>query len=225
MKKPKTTKDDMIDIEETNKYLNTLSAAERIKWAYKRAPDKLVATTSGGRTSRILPHLIKEALGFSIPTIFIDTGHYPPETYKFIAQMHDDGIDVRPYGAGMSPELMTSIYGELWKEQGGDYEMFLDIVKHRPLNQAFQELKPHYWLRGLMGFQTTERSKRPVLEYKHNLYQLHPMIDWSREQVNDYLKENNLPINESHFDITKGQNLKSECKIDDNCGFINGGGI
>ncbi|MDT8300172.1 MAG: phosphoadenosine phosphosulfate reductase family protein [Sedimentisphaerales bacterium] len=225
MMESKKTKDDMIDIEETNKYLNTLSAAERIKWAYKRAPDKLVATTSGGRTSRILPNLIKEALGFSIPTIFIDTGHYPPETYKFIAQMHDAGIDIRPYGAGMSPELMTAIYGELWKEHGGDYEMFLDIVKHRPLNQAFQELKPHYWLRGLMGFQTAERSKRPVLEYKNNLYQLHPMIDWSRQQVNDYLKENNLPVNESHFDITKGQNLKSECKIDDHCGFVDGGGI
>jgi 3'-phosphoadenosine 5'-phosphosulfate sulfotransferase (PAPS reductase)/FAD synthetase len=64
-----------------------------------------------------------------------------------------------------------------------------------------------------------------VLEYKNNLYQLHPMIDWNRDKVNDYLKENNLPINDSHFDITKGQNLKSECKIDDNCGFINGGGI
>ena len=76
-----------------------------------------------------------------------------------------------------------------------------------------------------MGFQTTERSKRPVLEYKNNLYQLHLMIDWSRERVIDSLKENNLPVNVSHFDITKGQSLKSECKIDNHCGFIDGGGI
>jgi phosphoadenosine phosphosulfate reductase len=223
--KPKTTKSDMIDLEETNKYLITLSAADRIKWAYKRAPDKLVATTSGGRTSRILPHLIKEALGFSIPTIFIDTGHYPPETYKFIAQMHEDGVDIRSYGANMSPELMTAIYGELWNAQGQDYEIFLDIVKHGPLNRAFQELKPQFWIRGLMGFQTTERSKKLVLEYKNNLYQLHPMIDWSREQVNVYLRENNLPTNKCHYDITKGRDFKRECRIDDHCGFIDGAGI
>ncbi|MHC4103584.1 MAG: phosphoadenosine phosphosulfate reductase domain-containing protein [Planctomycetota bacterium] len=223
--KPKKTIDDKMDIEETNKHLNTLSAAERIKWAYERAPDKLVATTSGGRTSRILPNLIKEALGFSIPTIFIDTGHYPPQTYQFIAQMHDDGVDIRTYGANMSPELMNAIYGELWNAQGKDYEIFLDIVKHGPLNQAFQELKPQFWIRGLMGFQTTERSKKLVLEYKNNLYQLHPMIDWSRQQVNDYLKENNLPTNKCHYDITKGLNQKSECKIDDHCGFVDGAGI
>ncbi len=139
--------------------------------------------------------------------------------------MHDDGVDVRSYGANMSPELMNAIYGELWNAQGKDYEMFLDMVKHRPLNQAFQELKPRFWIRGLMGFQTTERSKKLVLEYKNNLYQLHPMIDWSRQQVNAYLKENNLPTNKCHYDITKGLNQKSECKIDDHCGFIDGAGI
>jgi phosphoadenosine phosphosulfate reductase len=223
--KPKKTKSDMIDLERANEHLNTLTAAERIKWAHKHAPDKLVATTSGGRTSRILPHLVKEALGFSIPTIFIDTGHYPPETYKFIAQMHNDGIDIRTYGANMSPELMTAIYGELWNAQGKHYEIFLDIVKHGPLNQAFQELKPQFWIRGLMGFQTTERSKKLVLEYKNNLYQLHPMIDWSMEQVNVYLKEHNLPTNQCHFDVTKGKDFKKECRIDDHCGFIDGGGI
>lgn len=139
--------------------------------------------------------------------------------------MIDDGIDIKSYGANMSPELMNSVYGQLWNAQGKDFEIFLDIVKHGPLNQAFQELKPKYWLRGLMGFQTTERSKRPVLEHKNNLYQLHPMIDWSLQHANAYLKENNLPINEGHYDITKGQDLKSECKIDDHCGFIDGGGI
>ena len=214
-----------MDIEETNKHLNTLTAAQRIKWAYEQAPGKLVATTSGGRTSRILPHLIQEALGFSIPTIFIDTGHYPAETYEFIAKMHQDGVDIRTYGANMSPELMTAIYGELWNAQGKDYEIFLDIVKHGPLNQAFKDLKPKFWIRGLMGFQTTERSKKLVLEHKNNLYQLHPMIDWSRRQLNTYLKQNNLPTNNSHYDITKGPDLKSECRIDEHCGFEDGAGI
>jgi phosphoadenosine phosphosulfate reductase len=136
-----------------------------------------------------------------------------------------DGIDVRTYGANMSPELMAAIYGELWNAQGKDYEVFLDIVKHGPLNQAFKELKPKYWLRGLMGFQTTQRSKKQVLEYKNNLYQLHPMIDWTMEQVNSYLRDNNLPTNKCHFDLTKGRDLKKECKIDDHCGFIDGAGI
>ena len=207
----------------TVKHLISCTAIERIQWAHHKAPEGLVATTSGGRTSRILPHLVQQALGRSIPTIFIDTGHYPPQTYKFVADMLADGIDIRFYGASMSPELMISVYGELWKNEGEDFDRFLNMVKHRPMNCAFEQLKPVIWLRGVMGHQT-EREKEQVLTYRNNLYQICPMVDWTEKQADDYIKEHHLPANDHHFDVTKGSTYNMRCKIEELCG-LDGEGI
>ena len=213
-----------ISVEEANQYLAGVDAVERIRWAYKQAPKGIIGTTSGGRTSRILPSLISKALGTSIPMIFVDTGHYPPTTYKFVEEMRNDGIDVRVYGADMSPGMMEALYGPLWNREGEPFERFLTVVKHEPLEKAFQELKPTIWLRGVMGFQTAERATKQVLEYSNGLYQLHPAIDWTEKQAERYLKENNLPLNLNHYDITKGAQFKNECGID-NVGFTDGAGI
>lgn len=217
--------DSEIDLDQANGILEGLCACERIRWAHSFARGRLVATTSGGRTSRILPHLVSGALGYSIPTIFVDTGHYPTETYQFIAEMYADGIDLRFYGASMSPELLKAVHGDLWNRDGMDFDLFLEMVKHRPLNQAFEDLKPRVWVRGIMGFQTEQRRRQQILEYRNGLYRLHPMLDWSRERMESYLNEHQIQINQGHYDVTKGPGFKNECKIGNRCGFIDGEGI
>ena len=214
-------------VKEANSHLNSSDTIGRIRWACHQvqASAGLVATTSGGKTSRILPHLVREALGSYIPTIFIDTGFYfDRATYPFIAQMKKDGIDVKVYGSNMSPGMMEAMHGRLWEKGGNDFKEFLEIVKHEPLNRAFQELKPTIWVRGIMGYQTAERSETPILEYRRGLYRLHPIIDWTEEMANEYIRKNNLPVNPNHFDITKGEGGKMECGIGEKCG-LNGEGI
>jgi phosphoadenosine phosphosulfate reductase len=215
-----------INLASTNDTLSELTPVGRIRWIYDHFGKKgLVSTTSGGKTSRILPALIEEALGFSIPTIFIDTGHYPDKTYHFIDAMEKQGIDIRYYQSRMSRKRMEALYGEMWNKEGVSFENFLTITKHEPLNRAFHELEARVWIRGIMNFQTKERTKTQIFEYKKGLYRLHPVIDWTQKTAVNFLKDNNLPINNKHFDITKGPCGKMECKIGERGGFANGGGI
>tara|TARA_B100000315_G_C14565575_1_gene582773 strand:- start:1172 stop:1837 length:666 start_codon:yes stop_codon:yes gene_type:complete len=214
-----------IDLEKARKVLSGLDAGERIKWMSSKVSQGIVATTSGGETSRILPHLIEKALDKTIPIIFIDTGHYSDETYLFVDKMQKDGVDIRYYTSEMSSKRMQALYGKLWESQGEDFDKFLDITKHKPLNRAFRQLNASLWIRGLMGFKTNERSKIPILEYKNGLYRLYPMIDWTHAQACQYLKSHNLPANPVHHDLTKGPSGKQECKMGDKGGFVDGEGI
>lgn len=208
----------MINVEEANKVLKNFDPVERIKWVCSKIPQGIVTTTSGGRTSRILPDIIKKTLNLSIPTIFVDTGHYPDETCRFVDKMQKDGIDIRYHAPQMTPNKMGNVYGKLWEKSGEEFEKFLNIVKHQPLNRAFSELNPNLWIRGIMSFQSSERAKMPILEYKNGLYRLYPIIDWSEDQAIKYLEENKLPINNFHYDITKGSSGKKECRIGEEVG-------
>lgn len=214
-----------IDLEQANEILERLSASERIKWMAGKISEGVVSTTSGGRTSRILPHLIQQTLGKPIPTIFVDTGLYLQQTYQFLAKMEKDGIDIRYYSPKMSIKRMQALYGNLWEREGAKFDYFLHVIKHEPLNRAFRQLKAKLWIRGIMGFQTTKRAKAPVLEYRNGLYRLHPIIDWRQAEARQYLEKNNLPVNSNHYDLTKGLCGKKECKIGEKSGFIGGGGI
>ncbi len=210
---------------EINDILADLTPIERIKWVGKKFKSGIVATTSGGRTSRVIPALVQKALGGSVPTIFVDTGHYSKETYIFVDRMQSEGVDIRYYQASMSIKRMQALHGDLWLSKDKKFEKFLDITKHEPLNRAFRELGATVWVRGIMGFQTSERSKSHIFEYKNGLYRLHPIIDWTHKQAQNYIEENGLPVNPHHFDITKGLQGKLECKIGEKGGFKQGEGI
>lgn len=214
-----------INLRQANKILEKLSAQERIRWAVAKISKGVVSTTSGGRTSRILPNLIQQTLRRAIPTIFVDTGLYPQQTYQFLDKMEKDGIDIRYYSPKMSIKRLQALYGDLWKRKGAEFDRFLRVIKHEPLNRAFRQLNANLWIRGIMGFQTEERQRTPIFEYKNGLYRLHPIIDWSQKQAKQYLGKNNLAINPNHYDLTKGSCGKKECKIGEKSGFIGGGGI
>ena len=87
-------------------------------------------------------------------------------------------------------------------------------IKHAPLNRAFAELQPKAWVRGIMQHETPERQAAQLVRYKNGIYQVHPILDWSRDTMLAYLSEHALPINEDHCDPDQ----RGECLIGDNCG-------
>ena len=212
----------LTDLPAINQILKKMTPIERIQWANEKVSGNMITTTSGGKTSRIIPDLLNKALKEKIPTIFVDTGFYSKDTYNFVKKMKDAGVDIHCYGSNMSPWLIESMFGKIPKHGSEEFDAFLKIVKHDPLNNAFRKLKPKLWIRGIMHYQTNKRKDKDILEYKNNIYHLHPIIDWDQETALKYIRDNKLPINEKHYDMTKGKSQKFECNIGDHCG-VHGG--
>jgi len=208
------TIENKLDENGVNEIHKDRDAEQRVVWAYETFGAALGLTTSGGKNSAVLPHIVRNAFAkmqaSSLPPlIFVDTGHYPESTYEMLKILEGWGFDLNRYHPQMPLEMEEPLYDDAHLLQG--FEKFRQRVKHEPLNRAFSELGTQLWLRGIRYYQTDERSHASFFENKNGLYRLHPILDWSRQDVESYIAENNLPINTSHFDVTKDE--KGECGI------------
>jgi phosphoadenosine phosphosulfate reductase len=72
------------------------------------------------------------------------------------------------------------------------------IRKVEPLKRALKGNK--VWITGIRAAQSPERQGTPILEWdaaneilKHN-----PLLDWSDETLNDFIRQHNVPYNPLH---------------------------
>ena len=61
------------------------------------------------------------------------------------------------------------------------------------MNRALDELRATAWLAGLRRQQSSSREKLTVLALAKGSGKVHPIIDWTDNNVHDYLKANDLP--------------------------------
>ncbi len=72
------------------------------------------------------------------------------------------------------------------------------IRKVEPLRRALQGATA--WITGLRAGQSANRSQLTMVEWDndHNLLKIHPLLDWSEEQVDEYVKSHHVPVNRLH---------------------------
>lgn len=131
----------------------------------------------------------------------LDTGRLHPETY--------DVMDA----TNLKYNIKIDVYfpneqnvQELYKTQGvnGHYESIdkrkncCFVRKIEPLQRALKDLD--VWITGLRATQSVTRTEMPLVEYDANfdVIKVNPIINWSEEDVWDYIKENRVPYNKLH---------------------------
>ena len=198
----------------------SLSPTERIQHTYETYAGQVILTTSGGETSAAMPHLMAAAIGSKdFPLVFVDHGFYTSATYRMIEYFRDTGFNLKTYRSPLTPGEIERDYSGWCDPRSPLFSTVVRKIKHAPLNQAFAELKPNAWVRGIMRHETPERRAADFVQMKNGVYQIHPILDWTREAVLTYLSEHALPMNEDHWDPTKGRDQRGECLIGDNCGL------
>jgi phosphoadenosine phosphosulfate reductase len=73
------------------------------------------------------------------------------------------------------------------------------VRKVEPLNRALKELNA--WMTGLRREQAVTRAgvSKVELDKDHgNILKINPLVDWSYDEVWNYIRENNLPVNRLH---------------------------
>ncbi len=131
----------------------------------------------------------------------LDTGRMFPETYNVI-----DSTNAR-YKINIEvffPEWQQ--VEEMVKQKG--VNLFYDNIENRkqcchirkmiPLKRALQGLD--VWISGLRKSQLVTRKNLNVVEWDQNngMIKLNPLIDWTEEQVWDYIETKNIPYNKLH---------------------------
>jgi phosphoadenosine phosphosulfate reductase len=181
---------------ELNAAYAPLTAVERLQRLYRDfAPEKILVTSSFAATSAYFLHMIATVRPEQI-IHFIDTGYHFAETLAY----RDDMIErLHLHVINLQPDEYQHNYSQQEKLYETDPDFCCSINKVQPLDN----IKGNYdvWVSSLMGWQTDFRSALHIFEESHGIIKFNPMIDVTREMLDQYVAEHQLPL---HPLVAKG---------------------
>ena len=182
-----------LDLDTVNSRLADAPAEAVLEWAREHFGDRLVLTSSFGAESAVMLHLASKVIP-TVPVVFLDTGYLFPETYQFAEELTQRlKLDVRVYGPRMTAARQEALYGKLWEGDEQALVRYNELNKIEPMDRALRELGARAWVAGLRGNQNALRGGLRPVELQGDIYKIHPILAWDREQIHQYLRANDLP--------------------------------
>ncbi len=178
--------------------LERLSAIDRVQWALDFLPDQPILTSSFGAQSAVMLHLVS-SLKPDIPVVLIDTGYLFPETYSFADQLSKRlSLNLRVFSAELSPAWQESRFGRLWEQGKEGIQRYNQLNKVEPMVRALETLQVGTWFSGLRRSQSDSRRETNIVQAHGKVVKVHPLADWSNQDIHAYLKTHALPYHPLH---------------------------
>jgi phosphoadenosine phosphosulfate reductase len=183
-----------------NRQLQFLEPQEILRWCITTLPH-LYQTTAFGLTGLVQLDMLSK---LKIPRpqmvdlIFIDTLHHFSETLELVEKVRAKYPLVnihtyKPQGAETAEEFAAKYGDKLWEV---DEERYDYLAKVEPAERAYRELQAYAVLTGRRRSQGGARGSLDIIEVDEaGLIKINPLANWSFQQVQQYMKENDVPYN------------------------------
>ena len=183
-------------VDELNSRIKTTE--EALQWVSDNLHPKVAKASSFGAEDAVLMDIMLK-INPEFRFFTLDTGRLPQETY--------DIMDIVRKKYGISIEVLfpdTKEIEEMVKEKGMNlfYEsvenrkLCCEIRKVHPMNKMLKTLDG--WITGLRRDQTKIRENASIFQLDNGhdgILKINPIIDWTWDQIQEYIKKNNLPYN------------------------------
>ncbi|OHB78809.1 MAG: phosphoadenosine phosphosulfate reductase [Planctomycetes bacterium RBG_16_55_9] len=182
--------------EETKGY----SAEELLKLVAERFGDKIALATSFGAEDQVLTDMLYRIN--NKPSIFtLDTGRLPEETYQVMQTTQEKygiRIDMLFPDYKKVEEMVNKLGPNLFYTSIEARRLCCEVRKIEPLKRKLSGLQA--WICGLRAEQSVTRTNLQRIEFDENfgLIKVSPLVDWTTEQVWNYIHENKVPYNKLH---------------------------
>jgi len=201
-----------LDLGQVNAELEGKSPQEIIHWAFGLGR-RTITTTTFGDQSAVLLHMVSRSQ-YNAKVLWVDTGYNTSATYRFANQLIntlDLNIDV--YIPSITTARLNVMMGGILEVDDPLHEEFTYQVKLEPFKRATDALKPEVWLTGIRKDQTDFRKSLDIVtRSKEGFIKIAPLLNWTEQQMNDYLTQHNLPNEPDYFDPTKVHEAR-ECGL------------
>lgn len=182
-----------VDLAAVNASLASASAEDRIAWAAREFPKKLVVSSSFGAQAAVMLSLATRVVP-GLAVVFIDTGYLFPETYRFADELAAKlKLNLKVYQPALTPAWLEARHGRLWEQGADGLARYNRIAKVEPMQRALRELGAGAWLAGLRRAQASSREKLDIVGVQDGRVKIHPIIEWSDRDVHRYLEKHGLP--------------------------------
>jgi phosphoadenosine phosphosulfate reductase len=180
--------------------LENLNLVASLRLVSEKYPNKVVFSTSFGQEDQVITDAIFKN-GLAIQVFTLDTGRLFPETYELM-----DKTKAR-YKATFKTYFPNTEKVEQFVESKG-FNSFYESVENRKACCGIRKIVGlkralkgnEVWITGLRAEQSDNRSSMSIWEYDggNQIFKFNPLVNWSFEQMETYLKDNNVPQNSLH---------------------------
>jgi phosphoadenosine phosphosulfate reductase len=189
-----------IKLKELNAQLTGMSVEEQLEKLSNIFAEKIIFTTSFGIEDQVITHKIFSS-DLPVKVATLDTGRLFPETYQVFSQTilkYNKNISVYFPEYEAVEKMVTEKGPESFFKSKENRLECCRIRKVVPLNRALNGME--CWISGIRAGQSDNRNNMSQLEYDDdkNIFKYHPLFTWSFEDVENYIKEHNIPYNSLH---------------------------
>ena len=198
-----------------NADLHSKSPLEIVRWAVEQAGGRAVVSTNFRPYEAVILHLCVQVRP-DIPVLWVDHGYNRPATYRHAKQLGKLlKLNVKAYVPKMTAAHRDAVFGPVpGPENEAALKEFSAVMKLEPFARGMKELSPTVWLTALRKVQNPNRAGLDIVSHDVNFgtVRVSPVFYWSDADMEDYLKQHNLPNEWDYFDPAKAGE-KRECGL------------
>ena len=180
--------------------LKGLNAAQIIQYITDNYGNRAVFSTSFGIEDQVLTQLIDDA-GGKIDVFTLETGRLFPETYYvWNRTLERYKLPIKAYypQSALVEEMVTKKGPSSFYESVENRKECCFIRKIEPLKRAIQGYE--IWVTGIRAEQSANREDMDFIEWDeaNQIIKIHPLFQWTLNDVESHLKQYNVPYNPLH---------------------------
>ncbi len=188
------------EIDQWNKQLANSSAEEIIAFFTSKFSDKISLSSSLGLEDQVLTEIVSR-ISPATEIFTLDTGRLFPETYDLIdltSKKYKKAIKIYFPDSKEVEEMVAEKGINLFYDSIENRKLCCGIRKIQPLKRALKGLDA--WITGLRREQSVTRTNLNIVEWDeaNQLLKVNPLINWTEEDVWDYIEKKNVPYNKLH---------------------------
>lgn len=182
------------------KSLRDLTLEERLAAVVREFAPRPAFSTSLGKEDQAISHAIFSA-DLAIRVFTLDTGRLFEETQSALAATRERyGAVIETYAPDTEAlQKLLSVKGpNSFYNSVADRLECCRVRKVEPLQRALRGASA--WITGLRAEQSVNRASLEfaVWDAERQLVKVNPVLDWSTEQLEEYIRLHNVPVNRLH---------------------------
>lgn len=187
-------------IKEYNEQLKDSSPEDILRFFLEKYKGRIAFATSLGAEDQVITAMLA-VLDAEIKIFTLDTGRLFQETYDLLditEKKYKLKIGIYFPDAQQVEKMVHEKGINLFYESVENRKLCCHIRKVEPLRRALSGMQ--VWISGLRREQSTTRRESEIIEWDktNNVVKINPLIDWTRKQVWDYIRERKIPYNSLH---------------------------
>ncbi len=180
--------------------IKDLDHIDRLQYIARKFPDKVIFTTSFGIEDQVITDMIFKH-DIPVKVVTLDTGRLFEETYKVYyntLNAYHKPIQVFYPNTAVVEQMVSEKGPYSFYESIENRKECCNIRKVEPLQRALSGMD--CWVTGIRAEQSRGRTDMSMIEDDegYRLLKFNPLLDWTLDDVMDYLKQHHVPYNSLH---------------------------